>query len=166
MKYLKYLKYVLKHKWHVFRACQKQGITWLGITHDWSKFRWSEFHPYANHFYGKGKKGISEGRDKTGYYKPTDTGDKDFDYAFFLHQKRNRHHWQHWHVPVGCSGWKALMIPPKYRREMICDWLGASKAQGHGGDMTSIRLWYLANGDKMTLNPVTKTVLEIELTVL
>jgi hypothetical protein len=95
MKYLKYLWYVIKHKWFVFIECAKCGIIWRGIVHDLSKFRPSEFFAYANHFYGS-KEPV---RDKTGYYKPTDTGDSAFDYAWFLHQKRNPHHWQYWIMP-------------------------------------------------------------------
>ena len=103
MKHFKYLKYVLRHKWFVFIECCKMGYPFLGLIHDWSKFRPSEFLPYAEHFYGKDshhkdgshqQKGIKTGRDETGYYKPTDTGDKAFDFAWLLHQKRNRHRWQ------------------------------------------------------------------------
>lgn len=160
MKYLKYLHYVLKHKYHVNQKCKQMGLKRLGILHDWSKFRWSEFKPYTEHFYGAGKQGIKEGRDNTGYYKPTDTGDADFDFAFFLHQKRNRHHWQYWVQPKDGGGTIALKMPVKYRQEMICDWLGASKAQGHGGDLASIREWYLKNGDKMNLHGDTRKLVK------
>ena len=42
----------------------------------------SEWIPYANYFLTKPKQ-----RDEAGYYKPYDTGDKAFDYAWLLHQK-------------------------------------------------------------------------------
>src|SRR5664280_1736204 len=95
-RYDKYLWYVVCHRWFVFIECCKLGIPWQGIVHDLSKFRPSEFFPYARHFHGVGAK---EWRDKTGYYKPTDTGDSAFDFAWFLHQKRNAHHWQYWIFP-------------------------------------------------------------------
>jgi len=52
MKYLKYLKYILKHKWYVMIECFKNGLIWRGLMHDLSKFLPSEFIPYANFFYG------------------------------------------------------------------------------------------------------------------
>lgn len=164
MKYLKYLWYVIRHKWYVMWACFNRsefhtGMYWLGIIHDWSKFRPSEFFPYAEHFYGKGKD-ITAGRDETGYYKPTDTGDADFDFAWLLHQKRNKHHWQWWVLPEDEGGVKLISIQPKYRLEMLCDWLGASKAQGHGGDIASVRAWYEKNGAKMQLSPSTREWVE------
>ena len=76
MVYFKYLSYVLRHRWFVFIECCKLGIPWRGLVHDLSKFIPSEFIPYARYFYGRED---TIRRDKTGYYKPTDTGDKAFD---------------------------------------------------------------------------------------
>jgi len=157
MKYVQYLWYVIRHKWFVFLACRQEGFWWLGLIHDWSKFLPSEFFPYANHFYGKSNAGISTGRDKTGYYKPTDTGDQDFDFAWLLHQKRNRHHWQWWILPEDSGGVKILPMVNKYYKEMICDWRGASKAQGHGGNICE---WFEKNGDKLQLHADTRDALE------
>ncbi|MCK5612491.1 hypothetical protein KAR91_62035 [Candidatus Pacearchaeota archaeon] len=158
MKYFRYLNYVIRHRWYVFLECRKLGIIRLGLVHDWSKFRPSEFIPYARHFYGKGKAGISEGRDKTGYYKPTDTGDPDFDFAWLLHQKRNRHHWQSWILPTSRKGTKLLPVPKKYVMEMLADWIGASKAQGHGGDISR---WWFENRDKVQIDPHAYTWLDM-----
>lgn len=49
--------------------------------HDISKFRPSEFIPYAKFFYNSdgSKRQI---RDKTGYYRSDDTGDSKFDFAW------------------------------------------------------------------------------------
>lgn len=94
MKYFRYLNYVIRHKWFVFLECCKLGIPYLGIIHDWSKVLPSEFIPYARYFYGEKGDNIKKSRDKTGYYKPYDTGNSLFDFAWLLHQKRNKHHWQ------------------------------------------------------------------------
>lgn len=91
--YWRYFWYVARHKWFVFCAACRLGIPWLGLIHDLSKFLPDEFLPYADHFYGRR---IGTQRDATGYYKPTDTGDPAFDFAWSLHLKRNRHHWQWW----------------------------------------------------------------------
>ena len=146
--------------------CFKRGLIWRGLVHDWSKLRPSEFFPYAWHFYGPDShhkdgshaaKGIQTGRDETGYYKPTDTGDAAFDCAWLLHQKRNRHHWQWWILPEDKGGIVLLPMRESYLAEMICDWKGAGKAQGHGDD---IRPWYAKNGSKMQLHQETRKIVE------
>ncbi len=96
-------------------------------------------------------------RDKTGYYKPTDTGDPAFDYAWFLHQKRNPHHWQWWVLPDAGDETQVLAMRQRYYKEMLCDWIGASKAQGHGGIVSA---WYLANAEQMAFHPDTWEALE------
>lgn len=143
--HLSYLVYVLKHKWFVFVECCKLGIPLLGVFHDWSKFLPSEWFAYVNHFHGPKAK---QWRDKTGYYKPTDTGDSAFDFAWFLHQKRNKHHWQWWILPENVRGHKAMPMPSRYRREMLADWRGAGRAQGK----TDAVAWYKKNGQKMKLH--------------
>lgn len=156
-KHLKYLSYVIRHKWFVFLAACRLGVPLLGLVHDLSKFSPDEWIPYTNFFYGDGAK---PRRDKTGYYKPTDTGDQAFDFAWLLHQKRNRHHWQWWILPEDNGGVKVLPMPEKYRREMLADWMGAGKAQGHGDDVLP---WYTANCHKMTLHPDTRAWIEKEI---
>ncbi len=165
MKYLKYISYLVRHKWFVMLACFRRGLIWRGLVHDLSKFRPSEFFPYMEHFYGKGKRGINEGRDKTGYYKPTDTGDAAFDFAWLLHQKRNPHHWQWWILPEDEGGVKVLVMREKYLLEMLCDWEGAARAQGVGNIDNGwlVQEWYLKNRSKMQLNPGTSLNINIEL---
>lgn len=147
--YLRYLWYVIRHKWYVLKACWGAGLLWQGIIHDISKLRPSEFMPYAQHFYGPN---AQERRDATGYYKPTDTGDAAFDFAWLLHQKRNRHHWQWWILPEDEGGMKVLPMPTRYWVEMVCDWQGAGLAQGK----PDIRAWWEANNHKMQLHPETR----------
>jgi len=93
LKYFKYLQYLLKHKFYVGLECFKTGLITQGIFHDCSKLLPSEFFPYMYHFYGK-KKDRPRGKQKEGYYKPTNTGDLKFDTAWLFHQNRNKHHWQ------------------------------------------------------------------------
>lgn len=155
-KHLKYGSYVLRHKWFVFIEALKLGIPWLGIIHDLSKFLPSEWIPYAAFFYGE----KPSPRDNTGYYKPTDTGNQAFDFAWLLHQKRNKHHWQWWILPDDSGGQKTLPMPDKYRREMLADWRGAGRAQGYGDNTPE---WYEANKHKMRLHPDTREWIEREI---
>jgi hypothetical protein len=139
-------------------ACFKYGLIWRGIKHDWSKFLPSEWIPYARFFYEPdGTKKTR--RDSTGYYKPTDTGDKAFDFAWLLHQKRNRHHWQWWILPEDNGGIKVLEMHKDDALEMYCDWIGAGRAQGVV-DWQNPKRWYDLNKHKMQLHPETQAYVE------
>ena len=160
MKYYQYFWYILRHKWFVMLECFKFGIYLQGVTHDMSKLLPSEFMLYMEHFYGS-KVGISRGRDKTGYYKPTDTGDEAFDFAWLLHQKRNKHHWQWWCLPEDEGGLKVLEMPLRHRKEMLADWRGAGRAQKKPDTIA----WYEQNKVRMSLGLETRNWIEKHLIV-
>jgi len=154
--HIQYLWYVVRHRWFVLVECFRMGIPWRGITHDLSKFLPSEWFPYAQYFYGEKSENP---RDGTGYYKPTDTGNQAFDFAWLLHQKRNRHHWQWWILPEDDGGTKVLKMGPYDIMEMVADWCGASRAQGHGG-WAGVRIWYKENAQRMVLNNETRCIVD------
>lgn len=140
---LDYLKYLIKHKYNVYKAGIKLRVPlWQLIIHDWSKFLPSEWIPYRNHFY-------SHEKEKEG----------SFHRAWLYHQKRNPHHWQYWilifdtqELPV-----KAVEMPERYTKEMVADWIGAGCAiQGHD----DIRDWYAKNKGHMTLHPETRVLVD------
>lgn len=151
-----YLKYILRHKWYVFLACLKLGVPiWIAIFHDWDKFLPDEWFPYARFFYEPdGSKRTR--RDTTGYYIPYDTGDQAFDFAWLLHQKRNKHHWQWWILPQDDGDTKIFPMQDVYRREMLSDWIGAGRALGKPKTWE----WYAANKDNMKLHPDTRAWIE------
>lgn len=155
-KHLKYAIYIFRHKWYVFLECIKLGITYRGIVHDWHKLLPSEWFPYANYFYEPKVK------NETGYYKPTNTGDANFDFAWLLHQKRAKHHWQWWVLPEDDGGVKILPMSDIYRKEMLADWRGAGKAQGYGDNTKE---WYLKNKTKMQLHRQTQKWIELQLDI-
>jgi len=138
--------------------CFRLGLYWQGITHDISKLLPSEFFPYMEHFFGS-KIGISRGRNKTGYFKPVDTGDAAFDFAWLLHLKRNKHHWQYWCLPDNGGGLKILEMPLKYRKEMLADWRGAGRAQG----TPDTKKWYDINRHKLSLGTETRRWIEAQI---
>lgn len=159
-KYVNYLWYIFKHKFFVMLECFKVGLYWRGITHDLSKLRLDELIPYVNYFAGN----IKRNRDETGYYKPTDTGCPAFDFAWFLHQKRNDHHWQWWAVPIegnglGVSLSKPIEMSDDAMMEMVCDWRGAGRAQG----TPNVKAWYIKHRSKLCLAPITRISVEVEL---
>ena len=117
MIYLQYLKSLLLHKWYVFLAGRKTGVRlWTLIIHDWSKFLPVEFGPYARHFFGDGDK-------------------EAFDRAWLHHLHVNRHHPQHWILHNDDDGIAYLPMPERDVREIIADWMGASKAYTGSWDM-------------------------------
>lgn len=136
---IKYLHYIARHKWHVFRAARRLGVPWLGVVHDLSKLRPSEFAPYREFFYGSGHR-RAEAR-------------VDFDVAWLQHIHRNKHHWQHWVLRQDDGDMKPLEMPDRYAREMVADWIGAGIAIT-GRD--NLQGWYAENRDKMLLGPATR----------
>ena len=134
--------------------------------HDMSKFRPSEFISYARYFY-QPDGAPTQIRDKTGYYKPTDTGDSAFDFAWLLHQKRNDHHWQWWVLPEDNGGTKILRMDYVAMVEMLCDWAGAGKAQGYHSPPEDpyfeTRNWYTQNKHKMQIHNDVAVWIECEI---
>ena len=157
--YWKYLKYVFRHKWYVFLECWKAGIRWRGFVHDWSKFRLSEFIPYARYFYGD----YPEYKDSNshvpkGLFKQDI--ERHFDKAWLYHIHRNSHHWQFWLLQEDDGPLKNIPIPLKYLKEMVCDWRGAGKAIT-GKDNTPA--WYNDNQERINLNRVNRSWIEKKL---
>jgi hypothetical protein len=162
VKHLRYLSYVLRHKWHVMRECFKHGLYWRGITHDLSKFRPEEWFPYVEYFYGKPKKPYSEFPAGLKYefdcWKwSKEYWDGRFDRAWLEHIHRNSHHWQHHVLREDEGETKILQMPYDDVLEMICDWDGAGRAINGKRDTFT---WYTKNRDKMRLHPETRSLVE------
>jgi len=160
MKYLKYMLYLIKHKWFVGLECFRRGLILRGIVHDVSKFYPSEFFAYADYFYGTYPFGVI----------PDDWDGSDieraavikyrFNRAWLKHQHRNKHHWQYW-VLVNDDGTNLIIpMPKKYVSEMVCDWIGAGRAiKGRGIPKDEVVDWYLENRPKMILCPETVDII-------
>jgi uncharacterized protein DUF5662 len=153
--HLKYLSYVLRHKWFVFLAGLKLGVPFVAlITHDWSKFLPSEWGPYVRYFYGNFPEfpdGVLVPKMFTReWVQPA------FDVAWNHHQKRQPHHWQYWLLTFDHGGTVALPMPDRFAREMVADWHGAGRALGKDDTVG----WYLANCEKMILHPDTRRQVE------
>lgn len=159
-----YLRYVLAHKWYVLVACRFWNVPnwlWVGVLHDLSKFFQSEWTPYVRYFYRPDGSPVRR-RDENGHYQ-LPTSDREFNEAWNLHQKRNKHHWQFWTLLKDDGTVLALPIPERYAREMLADWMGAGQAQGHPGTLESMGRWYRANRDKMVLHDTARTWVEQQL---
>ena len=161
--YLKYIWYVIRHKWYVFIECCKLGIPILGILHDLSKFLPSEFVPYAKYFYGDYPSRQDLHGDSKYIYpdRLTKEGIKlSFDYAWLHHQKCNKHHWQYWILKEDEGESLCMDMPLKYRKEMLADWIGAGKAITGKND---VKNWYNKNKHIIRLHFLTRDWLENQL---
>lgn len=130
----------IRHKWFVLLACRRTGVPlWRASVHDLSKFTFTELPAYGRQFFG-------------------DKGDPDaFARAWLHHQNANPHHWEYW-IPrsghVRSEGApEPLPMPETYAREMVADWMGASRAYTGSWDM---RDWLTKNLPKMILHRKTR----------
>lgn len=140
-----YLRYVARHKWWVFVACRAAGVGfWQAVAHDWHKLLPDEFGPYMRTFYAA---------DGSGQYAPSN----EFARAWHLHQKRGRHHWQHWLLTWDRGDTEPLPMPDKFVREMVADWYGAGRAITGKWEA---REWYEKNRDKIRLEDRTRVRVE------
>lgn len=161
--FFKYLRYMAVHKWWVLYYCVKEGIPFRGIVHDWHKFLPSEFIPYMRLFYGtypSYQEVFGDHRNNVVRWK--EAVEEDADYAWLLHQKRGKHHWQFWVLMNDDGSTVALPMPSKYVKEMVCDWRGAGRAITGEDNVVE---WYAANWHNMNLHPATRHEVESMLRV-
>jgi hypothetical protein len=154
-----YLVYLLRHKYFVFLECLKLGVPiWIAILHDWDKFLPDEWFGYAHYIYAPdGTKYVRQSKDFR--YLPTNS--EAFDRAYFLHMKRNKHHWQWW-IVAHENGLHMEPMSDLYRREMLADWRGAGRALGKPDTLA----WYSANAKYIQLHPDTRCWIEQQLGIL
>jgi len=139
--HLAYARYVLRHKWHVLRACRSVGLPLrVGLVHDLSKFLPREWSAYVHAFYD---------RDGKSRYEDSEA----FSHAWNAHQKSNPHHWEYWLL----DGDKPLRMPERYTREMVADWIGAGLAIT---GKKEVAVWYVKNYHRMKLHPATRRLVD------
>lgn len=110
-KFFGHLHVVNKHRFKVFCLCCRAGEVWRGLTHDLSKYSFTEFLEGARYFVGN-RSPITVCREVNGYSE-----------ARLHHKGRNKHHYEYWHdddAPL-----KNPIMPYKYFVEMVCDMLAA-----------------------------------------
>ncbi len=158
---IKFLWIRSRHKWFVFLAGLKIGgiPLWRLLVHDFSAFSFYEAPAYADR-----AKHDGHIRDRRAWA-----------YAWLHHQNHCPHHWEYWTfawhslssdinfydgiVENGC-----LEMPNTYVREMVADWMGASRVYTGSWDMLD---WLNSNFRKMQVHPSTsrlvrKTLAELK----
>jgi hypothetical protein len=137
---IKHLGRVLKHKWFVLIYGLKLRVNlWRLLKHDLSKLSRHEWLPYAKQFFGDGEEPMRMAK------------------AWLHHQNHNDHHWEYWitrtshlNTPAVIEDITPLDMPEQAIREMVADWLGASRTYS-GIDPKSKREWpwYLKHKSKI-----------------
>lgn len=108
---LKHFHLINKHRFLVFKLCVKAGIPLQGLVHDLSKYSPTEFFESAKYYQGNYSP-IKNCRRENGY-----------SLAWLHHKGRNKHHYEYWYDYINEK--KAVLMPLKYTKEMICDQLAA-----------------------------------------
>jgi hypothetical protein len=98
------------------------GIPIQGLLHDLSKFSLVEFWEGVRYYQGT--------------FSPIDACKKENGWspAWMHHKGRNKHHYEYWMDNLDDGG-TPLEMPLKYKKEMLCDYLGAGRAY-YGKDFT------------------------------
>lgn len=111
--WLKLTKRILTHKYYVAKYCFQIELYWQGITHDLSKFSFTEFSRAIKYWDDKMSSLANECR-ILGYSQ-----------TFLHHRGRNPHHYEYWIHSLDNA-----KMPRKYVLELICDYLAAAKTYG------------------------------------
>lgn len=165
--HLRYLKYVLLHKFYVLRAglvigpASESWVAWVWrlLVHDLSKFSRAEWSPYVAQFY-KPKVGPPENAERQA----------DFNRAWLHHIHANPHHWQHWMLHLD-NGKTLVLIPAAdLVHEMVADWMAAgSKILSYPAMQTCVAetiVWYGQNMRVVQLRAVARDRVELLLATL
>lgn len=164
IEYWKHFKYTMIHKFWVMVFCFEIGLYKRGIMHDMSKFRLSEFVPYAKHFFGKpipDECWHGDVRNVVPYEATHEYYKTSFDKAWLRHQNRNSHHW-HFFVSINYEGeLKLLDMEWDDILEMLCDWRSAAKSKGTSdGSWKATLNYYNENKHRMMLSDNTRWKVE------
>lgn len=115
---MRYAWLTIKHKWFVFVAGISLGVPlWRLMLHDWTKFLPWNLVAYNRQFFGKADR------------------PEQFVRAWLRHQNAHDHHWEWWIPRTGhnrCQppypDTEPLPMSVAAVREMVADWMGASRA--------------------------------------
>ena len=139
--WLKLIKRILTHKYYVAKYCFQIGLYWQGITHDLSKFSFTEFSR-AIKYWDDNISSLANERKILGYSQ-----------TFLHHRGRNPHHYEYWIHSLDDGGVPARM-PKKYVLELICDYLAAAKT--YGADPRRESTWWAKQQSHMKIHKETK----------
>ena len=135
-----YMHKVIKHKCIIFRLCCKARIPIRGITHDMSKFSYTELKEAW--IYADGVESLLNNCKKI----------KGFSEAWLHHKGHNKHHPEYWIDNLNGEPTPQIMDRTS-SKELICDWLAAGIAYDDYWDFDSPLEWYLKKGQNRLIHP-------------
>lgn len=149
MKTIKHFKTICRHKHYVRKYCWKMGMYWQGVTHDMSKFSPIEFFESAKYYQGS-RSPIDACKEENGV-----------SYGWQHHKGRNPHHYEYW-VDNLDNGGTPLLMPIKYAKELIADYLGAGHAyMGKKFTYVAEYEWWLQKKKKpLSMHPIIKDFID------
>ncbi len=156
----KHFKTITKHRFLVMRYCFKIGLYRQGLTHDLSKYSWTEFSKGCRYYQGNRSPNNAE-REDTGISE-----------AWLHHKGRNKHHFEYWidysSDPECTTVIEGMRMPKKYVAEMVMDRICASRV--YKGDVYTSKdplEYYLSSKKHLWfVHPEVKKELEFLLTML
>jgi hypothetical protein len=156
MKAWKHFKTITRHRWLVRGGCFRVGLYWQGLTHDLSKYSFTEFRSGAIYFQGTRSPNTAEREDKG------------FSEAWMHHKGRNRHHYEYWtDMSRLTRNYDPVPMPRKYLVEMVMDRRAACIVyQGKSYKPSSALEYFLQSRDRELMHPQTRQALEYILTML
>ncbi len=129
-----HLHTVNHHRFLVMKHCFKLGMIWQGLTHDLSKYSYTEFSRGVKYYQGVRSPNDYE-RELNGY-----------SVAWIHHKGRNKHHFEYWNdLDMSVHEYKSVKMPIKYVKEMFCDRIAASKTYLKKNYTDSSALEYFVN---------------------
>ena len=148
-----HLHTVNRHRRLVRKYCFRLGLYWQGLTHDLSKYSFTEFWRGAKYFQG--------------YRSPNDEErlEKGVSMSWLHHKGRNRHHFEYWidycRDENGNTYMGGCKMPVKYVAEMFCDRIAACRVyQGENYTDGSPYAFYQRSKDHILIHPETSELIE------
>ena len=150
---IKYFRYVLRHKYYVWKKCFEFWLFRQWIVHDLSKFSYYELVGYVRYWW-------LWLRDK----KTQNIYDK----WWLSHQNKNKHHRQYWCL-INDSDWKLkpIEMPKEYVEEMVCDWRWVGRyynsdkdEEYKNDDFREVKNFYNKNKENIVLENTSRKYLE------
>ena len=152
MKAWEHFKTISHHRRLVRKGCFRVGLYLQGLTHDLSKFSWTEFRVGAKYYQGNRSPNNAE-REAIGYSS-----------AWLHHKGRNRHHYEYWidySTKEIAGGMAPAPMPVKYVAEMLMDRIAACKVYNGAQYTDAAPLAYYSKGrENAFIHPQTKELLE------
>ena len=147
---------ITRHRWLVRQGCFRVGLYRQGLTHDLSKYSFTEFSSGMRYFQGNRSPNTAEREDK-GYSE-----------AWMHHKGRNRHHYEYWSdLSLETRQYAYMPMPRKYLVEMVMDRRAACMVYQGKNYTSGSALEYLENSrERNFMNPETVRQLRYILTML